>query len=141
MSILHIMISVAKFALKDLLYLRKEEWDGALIFSTTGRAAENKAQKLGLYIQDKSELPVKLYRQMYSESKGHIMNKKKPNSECYIASKSNIDGYRNTKTLDTPPVPGWQYFDHDYEWHYDSYFKMERLNNVRYDMEGLIKKR
>ena len=46
MSILHIMISVAKIALKDLIYLRKEEWDGALILSTTGQAAE-KSPKVG----------------------------------------------------------------------------------------------
>merc|ERR1712131_491176 len=68
------------------------------------------------------------------ESKGYIMYKKKPNSEGYIGSIgsywSTIDGYRNKKALDTPPVSGWQYFDHDYEWHYDSNFKIERLTNV-----------
>ena len=128
------MISVAKFALNDLIDLRKEDWEGAFILSITGQAAENKVQKLGLYIQDKSELPDKLYRQMDLESKGYIMYKKKPNSEWYIGSIgsywSTIDGYRNRKALDTPPVSGWQYFDHDYEWHYDSNFKIERLTNV-----------
>ena len=68
------MITVAK-ALK-----RKEEWEGALIISTTGESAESKASSFGLYIQDKSELPAKLYRQKDSEAQGKVLYQMKYNS-------------------------------------------------------------